>query len=181
MSNEDFNTDDLQLIYAPHKSLGKKAAPALQNNISFRKAISYHMETLMQRHRGAGLAANQITLDAAVHVQMLQKEMVTMFNPQIHEISEHTVLMSEGCLSDPGMELKIKRPDMIKVSWEDVNDKRTSATLYGMDCRVFLHEFDHLQGVLFTDRVGKTKLAMARKKQEARFARAGARLIAANK
>lgn len=173
----DINLSEHQLIYVPHNALETKVQPFPLDNEQYRRAVSEHMQNLMQQHRGLGLAANQINLNAAVHVQMIQKDMVTMFNPQVHDISDDKVLMSEGCLSDPGMYLKIKRPDMVKVSWEDESGHRSQATLFGMDARVFLHEFDHLQGILFTDRVGNTKLKMARKKQSQRMERAAQRIM----
>jgi len=166
-----------QLVYVPHGALETQVPAFPQGDVEYRRAISNHMKTTMEQHRGVGLAANQINLNAAVHVQMLQKDMVAMFNPQIHEVSEDKVLMSEGCLSDPGLYLKVKRPDMIRASWEDENGERVQSTLFGMDCRVFLHEYDHLQGILFTDRVGSVKLKMARKRQAERFSRAAERII----
>jgi peptide deformylase len=135
------------------------------------------MKQLMEQYRGIGLAANQINLNAAVHVQMIQQDIVAMFNPQVMEISEDQVLMSEGCLSDPGLYLKVKRPDMVKVRWEDEAGELDEAVLFGMDARVFLHEYDHLQGILFTDRVGNVKLKAARKKQAKLMNRAADRII----
>lgn len=155
----------LQLIYVPHTALDTKVLDFPQDNLEYRRAISTHMISLMIRHKGAGIAANQINLNAAVHVQYIQKDMVALFNSQIHEVSASKVLMSEGCLSDPGLFLKVKRPDMVRASWEDEAGKREEVTLYGMDCRIFLHEFDHLQGIQFINRVGTLKLKMARKKQ----------------
>jgi peptide deformylase len=162
---EQIDPNVLQLIYVPHTALDSKVLDFPQDNIEYRQAISTHMIELMIRHKGAGLSANQINLDAAVHVQHIQKVIVALFNSQIHEVSASKVLMSEGCLSDPGLFLRVKRPDMVRVSWEDIAGKREEATLYGMDCRIFLHEHDHLQGIQFTLRVGKIKLKMARKKQ----------------
>lgn len=167
-----------QLIYAPHQSLEIKVEPFPLDNTEYRHAVARHMKEIMTNHSGIGLAANQINLNAAVHTQMVQKDMVTMFNPQIHEVSDDKVLMTEGCLSEPGLFLKVSRPDMIKASWEDETGERQVATLFGMDCRVFLHEFDHLQGIMFTNRVGSTKLKMARKKQERRMNNAVERIMA---
>lgn len=170
-----------QLVYVPHSALEQQVPAFPDGNIDYRKAVARHMQELMIVHDGIGLAANQINLNAAVHLQKVQSDIVAMFNPQVHEISEDKVLMTEGCLSDPGLYLKVKRPDMVLVSWEDVTGERTQATLYGMDCRVFLHEFDHLQGVLFSDRVGGVKLKMARKKQALRMHRAAERIMASMK
>jgi len=166
-----------QLVYVPHQALEIQVTPFPQDNVEYRRAVSNHMKSVMEKHRGIGLAANQINLNAAVHVQMVQKDMVAMFNPQIHEVSDDKVLMSEGCLSDPGLYLKVKRPDMIRASWEDETGERAQATLFGMDCRVFLHEYDHLQGILFTDRVGSVKLKAARKKQARRMTSAMQRIM----
>ena len=173
--------DDLsvhRLVFAPHAALEKAVNPFPEGMPDYRRAITQHMTDLMVTHRGIGLAANQINLNAAVHVQMVQRDIVAMFNPQIHEVSNDLVLMSEGCLSEPGLYLKISRPDMVLASWEDESGARTSATLFGMDARVFFHEFDHLQGVMFTDRVGKVKLQMARKKQNQRIDGAAQRIMA---
>lgn len=180
-TEQDIDLTAHQLIYAPHHALDTKVSDFPQDNVEYRNAIARHMMSLMETHRGIGLAANQINLNAAVHVQMVQRDMVAMFNPQIHEVSDDKVLMSEGCLSEPGLYLKVKRPDMIRASWEDETGERTSATLFGMDARVFLHEFDHLQGIMFTDRVGKTKLDMARKKQAGYMERAAQRIMATMK
>lgn len=170
-----------QLVYVPHQALETQVPPFPEGNVEYRRAVAQHMASIMEKHRGIGLAANQINLNAAVHVQMVQRDLVAMFNPQIHEVSEDTVLMSEGCLSDPGLYLKVKRPDMVKASWENELGERTAATLFGMDARVFLHEFDHLQGILFTDRVGDVKLKMARKKQAQRLEAAAQRIMASMK
>jgi peptide deformylase len=165
-----------QLVYAPHNALDSPVAEFPQDNVAYRRAVSDHMIDLMTVHKGMGLAANQIDLDAAVMVTHIQGEIVTMFNPRVHAVGEDKVLMSEGCLSDPGMFLKVLRPDSVSVSWEDERGDRGQAKLFGMDARCMLHEFDHLQGVMFTDRVGSTKLKMARKKQARRFHSAAARL-----
>jgi peptide deformylase len=167
-----------QLVYAPHQMLETQVQPFIFDKPEYRQAVSYHMQNLCRNHKGLGLAANQINLNAAVFVVHVQKDLVTMFNPQIHGVSDDKVLMSEGCLSDPGMYLKVKRPDMVTASWEDETGKRSQATLFGMDCRVFLHEYDHLQGIMFTDRVGNIKLKMARKKQGAALNRAAQRIMA---
>ena len=167
----DQNTDqeDMtahKLVYVPHPSLEIKVPEFPEGNIEYRRAVASHMYDMMSKHRGIGIAANQINLNAAVFSMKIQGELDTMFNPEIHEVSDDKVLMTEGCLSDPGLYLKINRPDMIQASWENIEGERVKATLYGMDCRVFLHEYDHLQGILFSDRVKAPKLKMARKKQE---------------
>jgi peptide deformylase len=178
-TSHDLTTDISlhQLVYAPHYALDNSVRPFPAGDTAYRQAVSNHMQTLCNSHKGQGIAANQITLDAAVFVTHIQGDMVTMFNPEIMEVSDDKVLMSEGCLSDPGLYLKIKRPDMILASWEDEIGERSQATLFGIDCRIFLHEMDHLQGIMFSDRAGATKLKMARAKQRKLMNRAAERII----
>jgi peptide deformylase len=177
LNDQATNLAQHQLIYAPHNALDTWVPSFPAGDAPYRRMVSDHMQALCSSHKGQGIAANQITLNAAVFVTHIQKDMVTMFNPEIMEISKDSVLMSEGCLSDPGLYLKISRPDMIMASWEDELGERSQATLYGMDCRVFLHEMDHLQGIMFSDRVGATKLKMARTKQAKLMNRAAERII----
>lgn len=175
--NNNFDFSNHKLVYVPHVALENQTTPFVNGNVAYRKALSMYMQDMCVNYNGLGLASNQISLDAAVFVTHIQQNLVTMFNPAIEEVSNDKVLMTEGCLSDPGLYLKISRPDMIKASWDDELGARCEATLYGMDARVFLHEYDHLQGVLFTDRVGKTKLQMARKKQAQVMERAMQRIM----
>jgi peptide deformylase len=172
-----FDFSNHKLVYVPHVALENQTTPFTNSDIAYRKALSMYMQDMCVNHNGLGLAANQISLDAAVFVTHIQQNLVTMINPTLDEVSDDKVLMTEGCLSDPGLYLKISRPDMIKVSWDDELTDRCEATLYGIDARVFLHEYDHLQGILFTDRVGKTKLHMARKKQARAMERAMQRIM----
>jgi peptide deformylase len=167
----DDNFAQHKLVYVPHPALDTPSAPFEFDDVEYRKALGKHMIELMHNHRGVGLAANQINLNAACFAMLLGADDVFMINPQVHEVSNTKVLMSEGCLSDPGMFLKVKRPDAIRASWENEEGERHHLELEGLDARVFLHEFDHLQGILFTDRVGGTKLKMARKKQQGELIR----------
>ena len=169
-----------QLIYAPHLALDT-AVKKFSGDADLRQLISEHMQSLCRHHKGLGLAANQIEMDAAVFVTYVHDNMVTMFNPEIMELSNDKVLLEEGCLSDPGLFLKINRPAVMLASWESETGERCEATLTGMECRTFLHELDHLNGIMFSDRAGVTKLTMARKRQAKLMQRATNRIIAAMK
>lgn len=163
--NNELNLDLHQLVYVPHVALETPTSSFDSVEPEYRMMISQHMKKIMEQHRGIGLSANQINLDVAVLVQMIDQDAIAMFNPEILEISDYKVLMTEGCLSDPGLYLKISRPTQVKVRWEDESGELDEAVLNGLNARVFLHEYDHLQGILFTDRVGRVKLDNARKKQ----------------
>ena len=86
----------------------------------------------------------------------------------IEKISEETDLRYEGCLSHPNLFLKVQRPIKLVTRFLDADAKECIIVLNNYDARVFLHEYDHLQGIEFTDRVSKLKLEMAKKKKTKR-------------
>lgn len=133
--------------------------------------IEHDMIDTMISEKGIGLAANQVELDAKIFVMQPQnirgkKEPFAVINPVIQEATSELVLMQEGCLSFPKLYLKISRPHTIVVKYLDSEHKECIIRLDEMDARIFLHEFDHLYGINFIDRVSKMKLDMALKKQQ---------------
>ena len=124
----------------------------------------------MMAKNGLGLAANQVGLDAQIFVMRptAHAEITKPFaviNPEIIEVSNEVIETKEGCLSHIGLILTIKRPKNIVVQFLDIDAKECIIELSGIDARCFLHEYDHLNGVEFTDRVSKLKVSMAKKKQ----------------
>ena len=81
-------------------------------------------------------------------------------------MSDETESGPEGCLSYPNLWLDVKRPKSISAKYFDRTHTERTITLYDLDARCFLHEYDHLQGVTFTDRVSQLKLDRAIKKQK---------------
>lgn len=134
------------------------------------KAISEEMIELMLQEGGIGLSANQVALDAQIFVMkphlLEDKSPLVIINPVLTSVTINYEDMPEGCLSHPGLYLKVKRPRGIVAKYLDINAKECTIELYDIDARCFLHEWDHLQGVEFTDRVSKLKLDMAKKKQK---------------
>lgn len=114
---------------------------------------------------GAGLSANQIGLPHKVFAMtVVDTEQYAVFNPEILEVSQNTVLAEEGCLSVPGLWIKVKRPESVKVRYFTFKGEEIKATLSGITSRVFQHEYDHMLGIQFTQRVSKLKFEMAVKK-----------------
>jgi len=133
--------------------------------------IEHDMIDTMISEKGIGLAANQVELDAKIFVMQPHSlkdktEPFAVINPVILEATTDLVLMEEGCLSFPKLYLKISRPHTILVKYLDSKQKECIMRLNEMDARIFLHEFDHLYGINFIDRVSKVKLDMALKKQQ---------------
>ena len=109
----------------------------------------------MIHHNGIGISANQIGIweRAFAMVRDLENnEVMVCFNPRIIKSYSEEVEMEEGCLSYPELFLKIKRPDKIVVKYEDEDKKIHKIKLQGLASRVFQHEYDHMEGIDFTQR-----------------------------
>jgi len=109
----------------------------------------------MIHHNGIGISANQIGIweRAFAMVRDLEhQEVMVCFNPRIIKSYTEEVEMEEGCLSYPELFLKIKRPDKIVVKYEDEDKKTHKMKLEGLASRVFQHEYDHMEGIDFTQR-----------------------------
>ena len=104
----------------------------------------------MMHHNGVGLSANQIGINERVFIMVKDleyNEILTCFNPRILKQSSKTCIMEEGCLSYPDLFLKITRPKKIIVKYEDVDKKIHKLKLDGLSARIFLHEYDHMEGI----------------------------------
>ena len=88
------------------------------------------------------------------------------FNPKITYYGEQEVFMDEGCLSYPGLWLKVKRPYNIFVNYENVEGKLIEEPMKDMESRIFQHEMDHMEGKDFTSHVSKLRMDMAKKRQK---------------
>ena len=119
-----------------------------------RQELSRILIDNMIHHKGVGLSANQIGISERVFVMIRDielNEIIVCFNPQIIKTYKEEVEMEEGCLSYPDLYLNISRPKKIIVKYEDVDKKTHKLKLDGLAARVFLHEYDHMQGINFTD------------------------------
>ena len=120
-----------------------------------RQELSRILIDNMIHHNGIGISANQIGIweRAFAMVRDLENnEVMVCFNPRIVKSYSEEVEMEEGCLSYPELFLKIKRPDKIIVKYEDEDKKTHKLKLQGLASRVFQHEYDHMEGIDFTQR-----------------------------
>ena len=109
----------------------------------------------MIHYNGIGISANQIGIwerAFAMIRDLDHNEVMVCFNPRIVKSYSEEVEMEEGCLSYPELFLKIKRPDRIVVKYEDEDKKTHKMKLQGLASRVFKHEYDHMEGIDFTQR-----------------------------
>tara|TARA_R100000664_G_C2670302_1_gene82635 strand:- start:143 stop:586 length:444 start_codon:yes stop_codon:yes gene_type:complete len=120
-----------------------------------RQFLSRTLSESMIHHKGIGLSANQIGIWERVFVMIRDveyNEIITCFNPRILKESRKKVCMEEGCLSYPDLFLDIVRPESVVVKYEDENKKLHKVKLDGLAARVFQHEYDHMEGIDFTQR-----------------------------
>jgi len=129
------------------------------------KELKANMVEVMLNNNGIGLSANQVEFDGQVFVMGDKEDNATIcINPQILQHTEETVQDIEGCLSFPGIYVKVTRPKEILAEWHDENLEKQTVKISGYSAKCFLHEWDHLQGITFKDRVSKLKWNMANKK-----------------
>ena len=143
----------LKLTPNTHPILHERVKPC-SNNLD-RHEMSRILKENMRHYEGIGLSANQIGISERVFVMMLNmetEETISCFNPRIIKRYEDDVWCEEGCLSFPDEIINIQRPNRIVVKYEDEDKKDHKIKLSGMAARVFLHEFDHLEGIVFTER-----------------------------
>ena len=164
----------MKLIKAPDVMLENKVQRFDIENIH-PAPIAMEMIDLMIKEKGIGLSANQVGFDGQIFVMKAQTNMqfgpyITVINPHIKGLSKEIEPGEEGCLSHPGLILKVRRPIMAMVEFDTLTPDYKS-TIHvetkfdDLDARIFLHEYDHLYGIQFIDRVSKLKLEMAEKKR----------------
>lgn len=136
--------------------LRTKSVP-IQKIVSKHHALIEEMRETMQQEEGVGLAAPQvgqnIRLILVTLVNSKEREIVPMVNPEILRVSEKEICLEEGCLSLPGKFAEVVRPEEITVKYLNAKGQEKILSLGGMNARVVLHEIDHLDGILFIDRM----------------------------
>jgi len=113
--------------------------------------------------RGVGLSANQIGIDNRVFCVKMAGFEETFFNPVIIKESEKTTLFKEGCLSQPGVFITLKRPESIMLEFTTIDGERKQSMFSGITARIIQHEYDHMEGRNFLDLASPLKKALALK------------------
>ncbi len=156
MSVEVLAPDKLSVILFPHPGLRVVARPIKRVDDQLRKVFDRVVE-LMYEHNGVGLAATQVNIPLRFFAwnpegknnPSLTKIFINpvITRPKGNEVSE------EGCLSLPNIHADIVRPKTIQVNAYDAQGREVDATFSGFEARILMHETDHLDGVLFLDRL----------------------------
>lgn len=151
----------MQVVHYPHPALRWKSQPVREINAQLRSTVQ-EMFDLMYESRGIGLAANQVALPYRVFVanptgDPEEKDQEQVFiNPEIVR-RNGSVEGEEGCLSLPELYGPVRRADQIVVVAFDLKGREFEMKLDDLPGRVVQHETDHLDGVLFIDRMTEAK------------------------
>lgn len=170
----------MQIITAPDPKLRIKTKPVKKINQALLNTLSQMVKLTktFTDPEGVGLAATQVGLDECFFVARLHdtkqkppskptqrvsrwanydKEFTSIINPKILFYSKRTKSYFEGCLSIPNIWGEVRRHTNIKVSYQDVDGRSITKTLTGIPAWIFQHEVDHLNGILFSERVLEQK------------------------
>jgi peptide deformylase len=162
----------LQIIKFPNPILRQRMPEFdFSNPIIDPIELEKSMLELMFQYDGIGLAANQVGINTRVFTMGHRDNSDTaqaFFNPVIVANTDDIADMEEGCLSFPGIYVNIKRPTKIKARWQNSKGEFEEGEFDGYNCKCFLHEYDHLEGITFQDRVSTLKWALAVKKTKKR-------------
>ncbi len=149
-----------QIVYLPDPILRRKAPPVDRFDASLQTLINDMIET-MREAPGVGLAAPQVGIsDRLIVVEYpvddskedAPKKLFVMVNPEIKEMSPETELGVEGCLSVPGLQGEVERSLVVTVKGLNRHGQPMKVKAKGWLARIFQHEIDHINGVVFTDR-----------------------------
>lgn len=117
--------------------------------------FSKELVKFMYEHNGIGVAANQVGVPYRIFAMRGQPENFVCFNPRIIIPSEMKIELEEGCLTYPGLIVKITRSQHVKVRFNTPNGDVLTKQFTGMTARIFQHELDHLDGVVFYNRANR--------------------------
>lgn len=126
--------------------------------------LAQSMMKIMFENNGIGLAAPQIGINKRLFVMGNAEACYVCVNPEIIE-GTGSVKDQEGCLSYPGLWLNVSRYETIKVRYNDLLGREHEREFSGIMARVFQHEYDHLTGICFVNKVSKLSLDLASKRR----------------
>ncbi|MBD3672598.1 MAG: peptide deformylase [Planctomycetaceae bacterium] len=147
----------LEIVHYPHPALRWKSKPIQRIDSELRKTVAAMFE-LMYEFKGIGLAANQVALPYRLFIvnptgDPDEKDQEIVFiNPEISQ-RKGSIEGEEGCLSLPDVYGQVRRASDIVVDAFDLSGQGFQCTLDDLPGRVVQHEFDHLEGVMFFDRM----------------------------
>ncbi len=156
----------LEIVTLGREVLTQTAEPVQDIDDRIR-SLAQEMLQAMRIGKGIGLAAPQVDLGLRLFVTEVDERPRIFINPEIVLTSQELADLEEGCLSIPGVYAKLKRPAAVRIQAWNERGRPFNLDAEGLEARVILHELDHLNGVLFVDRLSEP----ARKRVLAQYER----------
>ena len=147
-----------EIIIVPHPTLRKKAEKVTDFGPELQQLIEDMIDTLHEES-GSGLAAPQLNVSKQVILvefgseedEEIPPKLYVTINPKITRFSQQMVTGAEGCLSIPGLMGEVDRSEEVVVEGQDRNGEPLKMSLQGWAARIFQHEIDHINGILYSD------------------------------
>ena len=165
----------LPILTYPDPRLSSKSSPVETINMEIRRLLDDMAETMYDAP-GVGLAAAQVGVNVrAIVVDIAAQEedspgLLKLINPEI-KFSEGQQIGEEGCLSIPGFVSLVKRKQRVIVRGVNEKGKHAEIDASGLLARVLQHEIDHINGILFIDRLSRLKRELFKKRIDKAFRR----------
>lgn len=167
-----FTTEPLEIVLYPDPFLGKVARPVKPEELQAGKAGGWDLTDLIERMKvtmyaaeGIGLAAPQVGVGLRIFLVDISKDksgFMALINPVLSNL-DGALVEEEGCLSIPGIRAKVKRFAALHLSAVDVKGAKIEFDASDLLARVCQHENDHLNGILFINKLGMASRAMLRR------------------
>ncbi|HOI31318.1 MAG: peptide deformylase [Bacteroidales bacterium] len=146
------NQEDSLLLRTTSKPINDPSDPTVK--LLARRMLATVTDPM---HKGVGIAAPQVGINRRlILVQRFDQEdkvFDVIVNPQIIDFSDSLEAVTEGCLSIPNLRGEVLRPWLISIEYQDTTGRLITEKVSGYTARIFQHEIDHLDGILFIDRV----------------------------
>jgi len=156
---------ELNLVKSDNPILSM-SMPAVGNDVDLTQ-LSKDMFMIMWSNGGIGLAAPQVGMVLRMFVMGSQQgPNYVCINPEVINTSTDLKTGQEGCLSYPALWLNIKRPQWVQARYRTLNGELIEQKFEGLFARCYIHELDHLNGIVFTKHVGKLSLKLAFNRQK---------------
>ncbi len=163
-ASTDRSMDPLAILIAPHPVLRQPTRPVRPEDVATLRPLLPRMFAAMYRAPGIGLAAPQVGLGLRFAlVDLMEHEVpvpLTLINPEIVASSDTLTAREEGCLSLPDQYADVVRPQGVRVRYQDLEGGWHQIDAEGLLATCLQHEIDHLDGVLFVDRISALKRNM---------------------
>ena len=145
----------LKIITYPNKILRTKLDEVKEFSNDKLNKIIKEMSHIMVKYDGIGLAANQVGLNMRLIIVNMENNPMAFINPKIKRKSFFKQKFDEGCLSFPDITGYVSRPKKITLQYQDENGNKKKLNAEKLIATVFQHEIDHINGIIFTDKIKK--------------------------